>query len=69
VQVDPIQPTLKAPGINRLKLKYDEPLSNVALKFNLHRYSVAREKQAANAASRVFVLGRAEQVDPIFTHD
>jgi hypothetical protein len=27
VQVDPINPALKAPGINHLKLKYDELLS------------------------------------------
>jgi len=27
VQVDPINPTLKAPGTNRLKLKYDKLLS------------------------------------------
>jgi hypothetical protein len=39
VQVDPIKPTLKASGAKRLKLKYDEPLSNVAFEFNLRRYS------------------------------
>jgi hypothetical protein len=39
VQVDPIKPTLKAPGIKLLKLKYDTPLSNFAFEFNLHRYS------------------------------
>jgi hypothetical protein len=38
-QVDPIKPTLKAPGTKRLKLKYDEPLSKFAFKFNLRRYS------------------------------
>ena len=46
VQVDPIKPTLKAPGSGRLKLKCDEPLSNFAFKFNLRRYT-----QAAWAAS------------------
>jgi hypothetical protein len=30
--------TLKAPGTKRLKLKYDDPLSNSAFKFNLRRY-------------------------------
>ena len=40
VQVAPIKPTLKAPGTKRLKLKCDEPLSNVAFNFNLRRYSV-----------------------------
>jgi len=29
VQVDPIKPTLKAPGTKRLRLKYDVPLSNL----------------------------------------
>jgi len=39
VQVDPIKATLKAPGTQRLKLQYDEPLSNFAFKFNLRRYN------------------------------
>jgi hypothetical protein len=39
VQVDPIKPTLKASGTKRLKLQYDEPLSKVAFKFNLRRYT------------------------------
>ena len=38
MQVVPIKPTLKAPGTKRLKLKYDEALSNFAFKFNLRRY-------------------------------
>ena len=38
MQVDPIQPTLKAPGTKRLKLDCDEPLSNCAFKLNLRRY-------------------------------
>ena len=38
VQVDPIKPTLKAPGIQLLNLTYDIPLSNFAFKFNLRRY-------------------------------
>ena len=41
VQVDPIKPTLKAPGTKRLKLKYDELLSSFAFKFNLRRYTLA----------------------------
>jgi len=40
VQVDPIKSKLKAPGIKRLKLKYDELLSNFAFKFNLRRYTL-----------------------------
>jgi hypothetical protein len=39
VQVDPIKPTVKAPGTKRLKLKYDATLSKFAFKFNLRRYS------------------------------
>jgi hypothetical protein len=33
-------PLLKAPGTSLLKLRYDEPVSNVAVKFNLRRYTV-----------------------------
>ena len=39
VQVDPVKPTLKAPGTKRLKLKYVTSLSNFAFKFKLRRYS------------------------------
>jgi len=39
VQVDPITPVLEAPGTKRLILKYDEPLSNFAVKIYLRRYS------------------------------
>jgi hypothetical protein len=42
VQVDPIKPTLKAPGTKRLKLKCDLLLSNFAFKFNLRRYTKER---------------------------
>ena len=40
MQVDPIKPTLKAPGTKRLKQEQDEPLSSSAFNFNLRRYSV-----------------------------
>ena len=39
MQLDPIKPTLKAPGFKLLKLNYDKPLSNFAFKFNLRRYT------------------------------
>jgi hypothetical protein len=39
VQVDPIKPTLKAPGNKRLKLECNELLSIFAFKFNLRRYT------------------------------
>jgi len=42
VQLDPIKPTLKAPGIKRLKLIRDDKLSNFAFKFNLRCYSEAK---------------------------
>ena len=36
--IDPIKPTLTAPGTKRLNPKCDEPLSNIAFKCNLRRY-------------------------------
>ena len=33
-------PMLKAPGTERLKLKYDELLSSIAFNFNLRRYTL-----------------------------
>jgi hypothetical protein len=39
VQVDPIKPKLKPPGIKRLKLDYDGVLSDFGHKFNLRRYN------------------------------
>jgi len=41
VHVDPIKPTLKAPGTKRLKLKYDSLLSSFGFKFNSRRYTMA----------------------------
>ena len=38
MQVDPVNPTLKAPGTKRLKLKYYELLSISAFAFKLRRY-------------------------------
>ena len=34
-----MRPNLKAPGTNRLKLRYDESLSNFAFKFNSRRHT------------------------------
>ena len=50
MQVDPIKPTLKAPGIERLKPKYDGPLSNFASNFDLRHYTWA--EFAAESAER-----------------
>jgi len=44
VQVDPMKPTLKAPGTKRLKPKCHEPLSNFAFKINLRRYTMVGER-------------------------
>jgi len=41
VQIDPIKPTVKAPGPQHLKLEYDGLLSNFGFKFNLRRYTWA----------------------------
>jgi len=38
VQVYAIMSTLKAPGTERMELKYEELLSNVGFKINLRRY-------------------------------
>ena len=47
MQVDPIKPTLQPPGTERLRLKYDESLSNFAFKFNLRRYHKGNNKVSA----------------------
>ena len=55
MQVDPMKPTLKAPGtINLLTLTYDETLSRSAFNLNLRRYNEVNE--LAN--------GGAVQVEP-----
>ena len=46
MQVDPIKTTLKAPGTERLKLKYEELLSNFGFKFNLRRYTKDKAEPA-----------------------
>jgi len=48
VQIDPIKHTLKAPGINLLKLKYVKPLSKFAFKFNFRRYNEDGEEWDSN---------------------
>jgi hypothetical protein len=57
VRVDPIKPTLKAPGTERLKLKYEELLSNFGLKFNSRRYISAlySDEVEAGAYTRPFL--------------
>jgi hypothetical protein len=43
VQVDPIKPKLKPPGFKRLKRKCDVLLSTSAFRFNVRRFTMARE--------------------------
>jgi len=53
VQVEPTKTTLKVLGGKRLKRIYDELLSNVAFKFNLHHYTEAVARgQCAGAPGR-----------------
>jgi len=47
-----MKPTLKAPGTERSKLKYDVPPSKIAFKVNLRRYNVAIQKTADNYDAR-----------------
>ena len=51
MQVDPIKPTLKAPGIWLLKLHYDEPHSDFAFKIKLCRYTEVRMEEIRRAES------------------
>jgi hypothetical protein len=59
VQVDPIKPTLKAPGTKRLKLNFDTLISNVLFKFYLRCYNT--EEGAAVAHDNYLNGG----VDPV----
>ena len=51
VQVDPIKPTLKAPGTKRLKVTHDKLLSSFAFNFNLRRYTPATTTSSTPPAS------------------
>jgi hypothetical protein len=57
VQVDPIEPTLKPPGTERLKLKYEKLFSSFAFERNLRRYK--KEEQRKLEAVRAQMLGKA----------
>ena len=51
VPVEPMKSILKAPGTKRLKLTYDNLLSNVAFNFNLRRYTARRRRRSTRAPS------------------
>ena len=50
-----MKPTVKEPGPKRLKLECDEPLSNFAFNFNLHRYIEVEEIALTESATKVAV--------------
>ena len=51
MRIDPIEPTLKAPGTKRLKLKCDKLLSSLGFNFNLRRYAKAAVTTSRDAAT------------------
>jgi len=53
VQVDPIKPTLKAPGSKLLKPEHDKLLSNFVFNFNLRRYTGVGKLGGGAGASQV----------------
>jgi hypothetical protein len=62
VQVDPIKPTLKAPGTEHVKLKCDILLSTFGSNINLRRYTVVvTEGVLASSVSNAVVAGYAAQ--------
>jgi hypothetical protein len=66
VQVDPIKPTLIAPGPERLKLKRDKLLSTFVFKFNLCRFTKGPLQRAGHGdGGHAEPRGRAVQVDPM----
>jgi len=68
VQVDPIKPTLKAPGIKLLKLKYGKRLTNFGFKFNLRRYNKTRVLFQTSYVKRMMQLNKMDHArgEPIY---
>jgi hypothetical protein len=56
VQVDPMKPTLKAPGSKRLNLKQLKLLSCFAFNFNMRRYTVDRYDHSLFVAGNSLVI-------------
>jgi hypothetical protein len=69
VQVDPIKPTLKAPGTKRLNLTYSKLLSSLAFKFKLRRY--AADRNGSTALHLAVALGKVGRCNfkPIETRE
>ena len=68
MQVDPIRPTLKAPGTKRLKLIYDAPLSIVAFDLNRRRYTEGNEYSYYMLLTSSYILNHAERVGQFKIH-
>ena len=69
MQVDPMNPKLKAPGTDRLKLKHDERVSIVAFKFNSRLFDeVAQEMPVAAAANEMYKTARRKAGRCSLTH-
>ena len=68
MQVDPIEPTLKAPGSERLKLRCDDMLSSFALEFSLRRFNLVLGwgRGQLGPDLLIFVLGKASPNMPEF---
>jgi hypothetical protein len=65
VQVDPIKPKFKAPRMKLLKLQYDGPLSNSALKFNLRHYAMGFTRVLMPRAGAGPTLGQRQGVQVV----
>jgi hypothetical protein len=62
VQVDPIKPTLKPPGSERLKLKCDDPLPSFAFDFNVRRYITVQRDALSDEMKQL--VARVQEVGP-----
>jgi hypothetical protein len=66
VQVEPMKPVLTAPGIKRLKFKYDWPLSIFAFNFNMRCYIEHFSDETAAHVSMDVGLGVGSYIDRYF---
>jgi hypothetical protein len=61
VQDEPIKPTLKVPGTQRLKLKYDEVVSSCAVNLNLrHCPTVLVQSSSTTTSIIISLVGASE---------
>jgi hypothetical protein len=58
VQVEPMRHILKAPKTKRLRLQYDELLSNLDFNFNLRHYSKPAEEPVVGELAGDVEVGR-----------